>query len=139
MPLERRYQPEVGGRLAYSCTHPSLCHTSEGLRTIINGQEDLRVVGEASDGSLAMACVRECQPDVILMDINMPTLNGVETTRRIKAELPGIAVIGLSVHEDDRMALNMRDAGASAYLSKGGSFEALCDTIRQTIERQGCG
>jgi signal transduction histidine kinase/CheY-like chemotaxis protein len=111
----------------------------EGLRTIINGQEDLRVVGESSDGSLAMACVRECQPDVILMDINMPTLNGVETTRRIKAELPGIAVIGLSVHEDDRMALNMRDAGASAYLSKGGSFEALCDTIRQTIERQGCG
>lgn len=111
----------------------------EGLRTIINAQEDLHVVGEASDGHIAMTRIRECQPHVILMDINMPTLDGVETTRRIKAELPDAIIIGLSVHKDERMALNMRDAGASAYLSKGGSFEALCETIRQTIEKQNCG
>jgi DNA-binding NarL/FixJ family response regulator len=108
----------------------------EGLRTIINGQDDLHVVAEASAGDIAVTRARNSRPDVILMDINLPTLNGVEATRRIKAELPAVAIIGLSVHEDERMALAMREAGASGYVSKGGSFEALCNTIRETVFKQ---
>lgn len=103
----------------------------EGLRSIIEGQADLEVVAEASDGRMAVEVARETRPDVVVMDINMPTMNGLEATRQIKADLPQVKIIGLSVHEDEGMAALMRDAGASAYLSKGSAFETLCATIRE--------
>lgn len=103
----------------------------EGLRSIIQGQADLEVVAEAADGRTAVEAARETRPDVVVMDVNMPTMNGLEATRQIKADLPEVEVIGLSVHDDEHMAAMMREAGASAYLSKGGAFETLCATIRE--------
>lgn len=111
----------------------------EGLRSIIEEQADLEVVAEAADGEMAIEAARQFHPDVVLMDVNMPKMNGLEATRRIKAEFPRITVIGLSMHGDRKMALAMEEAGVSAYLSKGGSFEVLCSTIRssrrQTLEK----
>jgi DNA-binding NarL/FixJ family response regulator len=66
------------------------------------------------------------------MDVNMPRMNGLEATRQIKAEFPQMTVIGLSMHEDEKMAAPMLEAGASAYVSKGRTFETLCATIRKT-------
>ena len=102
----------------------------EGLRSIIEGQEDLAVVAEAANGREALDLTRKLRPDIVVMDVNLPVMNGPEATRLIKAEFPTIAIIGLSVHDEGMMAQTMRDAGASAYLSKGGSFETLCQAIR---------
>ncbi|MES4786726.1 MAG: hypothetical protein C4294_13900, partial [Nitrospiraceae bacterium] len=108
----------------------------EGLRSILDGQADLEVVAEASDGQMAVDVARQINPDIVIMDVNMPRMNGVEATRRIKMDLPQLDVIGLSVHEDDAMAAAMREAGASAYLSKGGAFETLCAAIREVGARK---
>ncbi len=105
----------------------------EGLRSIIEEQADLEVVAEAADGEMAVAAARQFQPDVVIMDVNMPRMNGLEATRQIKAEFPQITVIGLSMHGDQQMATAMQEAGVSAYLSKGGSFEVLCSTIRSSM------
>jgi PAS domain S-box-containing protein len=102
----------------------------EGLRSIIEGQDDLEVVAEAADGREALDLTHRLRPDIVVMDVNLPVMNGPEATRQIKAAFPTIAVIGLSVHEEDKMAQTMLDAGASAYLSKGGSFDTLCHAIR---------
>ncbi|WP_447987101.1 response regulator [Nitrospira sp. Nam74] len=107
----------------------------EGLRSIIEEQGDLEVVAEAADGEMAVEAARQFRPDVVIMDVNMPRMNGLEATRQIKAEFPQITVIGLSMHGDQQMALAMQEAGVSAYLSKGGSFDVLCSTIRNSITK----
>ena len=101
----------------------------EGLRTIIEEHAALRVVAEASDGQMAIDVVRQWRPDVILMDVNMPKMNGLEATRRIVAEFPEITVIGVSMHDDDQMALAMKTAGAADYVSKGEAAEKLVGVI----------
>ncbi|WP_447987139.1 response regulator [Nitrospira sp. Nam74] len=101
----------------------------EGLRGIIEEQIDMIVVAEASDGCMAVNIAHAIQPDVIVMDVNMPKMNGLEATRKIKAELPHIRVIGLSLYNDHQISGAMRQAGAEAYLSKG-SFLDLCAVIR---------
>lgn len=108
----------------------------EGLRSIIEGQADLTVVAEASDGQVAVQAASLTKPDVIVMDVNMPRMNGLEATRQIKATLPCVRIIGLSVHEDVQMAAAMIEAGASAYLTKGDAFETLCATIREVSSIQ---
>lgn len=105
----------------------------EGLRDILEGQPDLVVVAEVADGRMAIEAVSISRPDVIIMDVNMPKLSGLEATRLIKAEQPHVTIIGLSVYEDEKTASAMREAGAAAYLTKGGSFEALCATIRKKV------
>jgi CheY-like chemotaxis protein/two-component sensor histidine kinase len=102
----------------------------EGLRAIIESQPDLHIVGEAADGEMAIALTRQASPHVVLMDVQMPVMDGIEATRRIKREFPQVCVIGLSFLEDERTAAVMRDAGAVAYFSKGKSFDTLCQTIR---------
>jgi DNA-binding NarL/FixJ family response regulator len=104
----------------------------EGLRSIIEEQADVEVAGEAADGLMAVKVTRDLRPDVVIMDVNMPRLNGLEATRQIKAEFPQITVIALSMHEDEKMTAPMLAAGASAYVSKGRTCEMLCATIRKT-------
>jgi CheY-like chemotaxis protein len=101
-----------------------------GMTSLLNEEPDIEVVGEASDGQMAIELAVELQPDVILMDVTMPRLNGVEATRQIVARMPEMWIIGLSMHEQVSMALAMRKAGAKAYLTKDGRSEAMVDAIR---------
>jgi PAS domain S-box-containing protein len=102
-----------------------------GFATLLAGEPDLEVVGEAADGKLAIELAQQLQPDVILMDVSMPVLNGVEATRAIHSELPGTRVIGLSALDDTEESAAIREAGAVAYLSKSDSVEALLAAIRR--------
>lgn len=102
----------------------------EGLRSVIESQSGLEVVGEATNGEMAIDLARQLQPGVIVMDINMPRMNGIEATRRIKSEHPGVCVIGLSVHDDTEVAGAMKDAGATAFISKADATDHLCEAIR---------
>jgi signal transduction histidine kinase/CheY-like chemotaxis protein len=108
----------------------------EGLRSIIEGQPGMRVVAEASDGEMAINAVRRLRPDVIVMDINMPKMNGLEATREIKAEFPEITVIGLSTQDDVKMALAMRKAGGSGYVSKEEAAEHLVVMITEALTKR---
>lgn len=105
----------------------------EGLAGLLGDEPDIQLVGEAEDGKAAIAMAQRLRPDVVLMDVSMPEMDGIEATRRITNELPGIRVIGLSMHERDDMAQAMIQAGAFAYLTKGGPCEMLLDTIRQSV------
>ena len=91
------------------------------------------VVGEARDKQVAVSLARQVHPDLIVMDIGMPRLNGIQATRRIVDELPEIKVIALSVHTDKRLVALMLDAGASEYVLKDLAFEHLAGTIRTTV------
>ena len=97
---------------------------------MIDAEKDFQVVAVAADGEMAVQLARTFRPDIIIMDINMPKLNGVEATRRITHIVPDVCIIGLSVQEDPKVAHLMHKAGASATLSKGIAFNILCDTIR---------
>jgi DNA-binding NarL/FixJ family response regulator len=86
-------------------------------------------VGEAADGEEAVALAAALKPDVILMDVNMPRMDGVEASRRIKRDLPSTVVIGLSMHGGEHHEHAMRESGAAAYLTKDSAAERLIETI----------
>jgi signal transduction histidine kinase/CheY-like chemotaxis protein/sensor domain CHASE-containing protein len=109
----------------------------QGLAGLLRGEQDIELVGEASDGIMALEMVRESQPDVVVMDVTMPRMNGIEATRHITSEFPGIRVIGLSMHEKDDMEAAMHEAGAETYLSKDGASTALVEAIRGAEARLG--
>ncbi|NGZ96852.1 MAG: hypothetical protein CV089_12145 [Nitrospira sp. WS110] len=103
----------------------------QGLRNMLENEPGFEVAAEAMDGEIAVELAASIHPDVILMDINLPKVNGVEATRLIKQRFPDIVVIGLSMHDDPKLEQLMYEAGASAYLSKGTASNTVCDTIRQ--------
>ncbi|MBI5676426.1 MAG: response regulator transcription factor [Nitrospirae bacterium] len=107
----------------------------EGVRHLLEQQEEMKVIGEAEDGRTAVNLVRQLQPRVVIMDVTMPDLNGIEATRRIRMENPGIKVIALSMHAHRRLAREMLDAGASGYLLKECAFEELVQAIRLAFEK----
>jgi DNA-binding NarL/FixJ family response regulator len=96
----------------------------EGLRALLEKAE-VDVVGEASDGHQAVAETKRLHPDVVVMDVAMPKLNGIDATRRITAEMPQVKVIGLSMNTDRRYVLAMLEAGAAGYMLKSGTSEEL--------------
>jgi len=102
----------------------------KGLVGLLNAEPDLQVVGEAGDGWEAIAKVREHNPDVVLMDLNMPRLDGMEVTRRIIAEFPGVRVIVLSMFDDSEKKALMKQLGAADYVAKGGDPASLLAAIR---------
>jgi len=109
-------------------------HTTfrDGLMKLINRETDMEVVGEAVNGQKAIELARGLQPDVILMDVKMPVMDGIEATRRILAEMPGMKILGLSMYSDDGFVSDMMRAGALGFILKGGDFEELAETIRRT-------
>lgn len=101
----------------------------DGLRTLLETQPDIAVVAEAEDGRSAVQQVSSFSPDVVIMDIAMPDLNGIEATRQIVQNRPGVKVIALSMHSDKRFVGEMLKAGASGYLLKDCAFEELVTAI----------
>jgi len=106
----------------------------EGLRSLLEKQSEIEIVCEAEDGRIAVERVREHQPDVVIMDITMPNLNGVEATRQITNEFPQIKVIALSVHSNRIFVADMLEAGASGYVLKECLFDELVQAIHAVID-----
>jgi two-component system response regulator NreC len=108
----------------------------QGLKILLEKEPDMKVVGEAEDGRRTMTLVRELNPDVVVMDVKMPDLNGIEATRQILSECPDVKVIALSMYTDRRFVTNMLKAGAHAYLLKEGAFEELVQAIRLVMNKK---
>jgi two-component system, NarL family, response regulator NreC len=102
----------------------------EGVRILLEAQPDIEVVAEAADGREAVAKVQECQPDIVLIDIAMPNLNGLEATRAIKRDYPQVQVIGLTMYESDEYFFQLLNAGASGYVLKKAASADLIAAIR---------
>lgn len=104
--------------------------TRQGMRRLLEEDSDLVIVGEAGDGEEAVQMATETQPDVIIMDIAMPKLNGIEATRQIKLIQPNVAVLILSAYDDDEYVFGLLEAGAAGYLLKTASGDDLIHAIR---------
>jgi DNA-binding NarL/FixJ family response regulator len=101
----------------------------DGLRALLSGANDIEVVGEASDGHAALQVAQTLLPDVVVMDVEMPGLDGIEATRRLRAEYDGMKVVALSTREE-RNLHGMLKAGANGYVLKTGPFEELLQALR---------
>ena len=106
----------------------------QGLRSLLEKQPDIEVVGEAEDGQKAIALVQQFVPDIVIMDITMPSLNGVDATRQITTEFPNVRVIALSIHSNKRFVADMLKAGASGYILKECLFDELIQSIRTIVD-----
>jgi len=102
----------------------------EGTHSLINHEKDMEVVGEANDGDEAIKLVSKLRPHVVLMDIAMPRVNGIEATRRIKADFPSTAVLILTAYDNDQYIVALLEAGAAGYLLKNVSGGDLVNAIR---------
>ncbi len=105
----------------------------QGLRTLLAAEPDIEVLAEADNGRDVLRLVQESHPDAIIMDISMPDLNGIDATRQILTDTPGIKIIALSMHSDSLFVLNMLKAGASGYLLKDCALEELVKAIRTVM------
>lgn len=102
----------------------------QGLRSLLDAEPDIEVIGEAENGRKTVQMVRELLPDVVVMDVTMPDLNGIEATRQILAEFPQVKIIALSMHHHEQFVTGMLTAGASGYLLKDCSVEELAAAVR---------
>lgn len=102
----------------------------QGLRGLLEKEGDIEVVAEAAEGRTALRLARDMCPDVVVMDIAMPDMNGIGATRHILAQAPGVKVVTLSMHSDRRFVAEMLKAGASGYLLKDCAFEELAQAVR---------
>jgi PAS domain S-box-containing protein len=105
----------------------------QGLRGVLESYSDIQVVAEAGNGEEAVTQAGTCSPDVVIMDINLPICDGIEATRRIKAQHPHIVVIGLSVHQTELMESALKDAGGSAYVTKESAVTCLYAAIQTAV------
>jgi DNA-binding NarL/FixJ family response regulator len=104
-------------------------HMRQGVRSMLDAQEGLHVIGEADDGRTAVRLAKELRPDLVIMDVTMPDLNGIDATRQIRAENPRVKVIALSMHAERQFVMEMLGAGASGYLPKDCPVDELLTAI----------
>lgn len=108
-----------------------------GIKNLLDGHENLRVIGEAADGQQAVQLSMELRPDVVIMDVNLPVMDGIATTSRIHKDCAKTVIIGLSVHDDRQIMDAMTKAGASAFVSKGSVTEELYEAITRALLAKG--
>jgi DNA-binding NarL/FixJ family response regulator len=108
----------------------------QGISSLIEKQADMQVVGEADNGLKAVEMTRQLHPDIVIMDVSMPVLNGIEATRQIKSELPDVKVLALSVHSEKEFVLDTIKAGVSGYMLKECVFDDLVYAIKVIITGQ---
>ena len=107
--------------------------TRQGLRSLLENQPDMEVIAEADQGRTAVSLAAELRPNVVIMDVTMPDLNGIEATKQILAHSPNIKIIALSMHSDTLFISEMLKSGASGYLLKDCAFDELADAIRSVV------
>jgi DNA-binding NarL/FixJ family response regulator len=108
-----------------------------GIKTMLETHDDIEVVGEASDGTQAVATVESLAPDVVLIDVIMPGKDGIEATRDIKDAFPNIAVVVLSGHDEQQFVFDALKAGASGYLLKTAELEEVVSTVKSAAHGEG--
>jgi DNA-binding NarL/FixJ family response regulator len=108
----------------------------EGLSSLLSQQDDIQVVGQATNGREAVQLAEKDSPDVVVMDVSMPDLNGIDATRQIVARSPKTKVIALSMHSDRQFVAEMFRAGARGYLLKDGAFEELANAILRVTRNE---
>jgi DNA-binding NarL/FixJ family response regulator len=108
----------------------------EGLRALLEKEAGIEVIAEADNGRTTVELSRELNPDVVVIDIGMPDLNGIDATRQIVSESPAVKVIALSMHSDRKFVREMLSAGASGYLLKDSAFEELGTALSTVINNQ---
>jgi two-component system response regulator NreC len=106
----------------------------EGVHLLLDAQPDITVVGEAADGNQVLSLARSLTPDIVLLDIGMPLMNGLEATRALKAELPKINILILTMHEGEDYFFRILAAGASGYVLKGAGSSELLNAIRAVYQ-----
>jgi DNA-binding NarL/FixJ family response regulator len=106
----------------------------EGLRTMLSGEDGIEVIAEANDGQQALDVCRELGPDLVLMDVRMPVMDGLQATRKIKAEMPKTSVMMVTMHENPDYLFEAVKAGAAGYVLKDASGERLLGAVRRTLE-----
>jgi DNA-binding NarL/FixJ family response regulator len=111
----------------------------ETTRLMLEGEPDLEVVGEAVNGGHALALCRQLHPDLVLMDVRMPEMDGLTATRAIKEELPAISVLLLSVYESDDYRREGASVGAAGYILKDAPSQQLLETVRKALGQSGEG
>lgn len=107
----------------------------DGIRSLLERQEDLVVVGEATNGKEGLEMVDQCQPDIVLMDVAMPIMDGMEATRRIREEHPDMKILILTQHDDHEYIKPLLQAGASGYVLKRSGGREVVSAIRQVYEQ----
>jgi DNA-binding NarL/FixJ family response regulator len=107
-----------------------------GLRSLIEKEPDIEVIAEADNGRTAVRIALELAPDVVIMDIGMPDMNGIEAARQIIVAMPAIKVIALSMHAEKRYVMEMLKAGASGYILKDNAYEELARAIRTALNNR---
>ena len=106
----------------------------EALSSLIDQQPDMQIIGQADTGKMALQLAEKLEPDIIIMDVAMPDMNGIEATRLIKERLPNVKVVALSAHDNREYVLGMVKAGVSGYLLKDCAFEELTKAIATVME-----
>jgi two-component system response regulator NreC len=104
-----------------------------GLRMLLEDQPEMKIVGEAENGASALRLTEELSPDIVIMDITLPDFSGIEATRRLKQDHPDLAIIALTIHEDEQYFFEMLQAGAAGYVPKRAAPEDLIQAIRSAF------
>src|SRR5918996_45735 len=127
----RQTSPSEVARLLIADDHALV---REGLRTMLSGEEGIEVIAEANDGRQALTLCRELRPHLVLMDVRMPVMDGLQATRKIKQEMPKTSVMMGTMHENPDYLFEAVKAGAAGYVLKDASGERLLSAVRRTLE-----